>query len=142
VGVSLGALEASTDAQPDDLAGTSPAAGDSGRADAEVARVNLQVGIVRIAASVVRAEAKVTCDAAGRPVYSGSSAVYGLSINGLPRANGSNPMAITILPGVVLRLNSESRVGGEIVRRAIWLSTPLGDVTVAEARAGVQGDPC
>lgn len=143
---SLGTLEASTDAQPDDLAGTSPATGDSGVAGAEATRVKLQVGTVTIGASVARADAKVACDASGRPAYSGSSSVERLTINGLPYASagvtGSRPVSITVLPGIVLRLNHETRAGGEIVRRAIWLSTPLGDVTVAEARAGVQGEPC
>lgn len=139
----VGVLEASTDAQPDDLAGTSPKAGDSGRADAEVTRVKLQVGALVIGASAARSDAKVTCDAAGRPAYSGSSSVEKLTINGLPYAIAIGAKPVTInLAGAVLRLNHESRTGGEIVRRAIWLSTPLGDVTLAEARAGVQGDPC
>lgn len=104
----------------------------------EVADVAIQ-GVLR--ATAASSEAHATAEGC-----SSSSEIVGLAIGGTPvvippddpdTPQDESHIDIPVLTGT-LHLNHEARVGGVIIRRAIWLdtNTPLGDVIGAETVAG------
>lgn len=115
--------------------GTDTAAADQGgQAEAAVASVALTSGTTTIKATGLQATASAGCQG-----LESSSAVASLTVNGKPARAGDQPQ--TIPAGLVtIRLNHLTRSAGEVVRRALWITTPLGDVIAGEALAGRSAD--
>lgn len=111
--------------------------GRSASAHAEVAK--LSIGAITAAGLV--ADAQASCRPNEGTSTSASSSLAELRVNGVPVAVGAAPLSIPLGVGT-LHLNYTSQENGRVVRRALWLDTPSGDVVAAEAIAGVRGQPC
>jgi hypothetical protein len=129
--LSLGVLNARTDADPGGVAG--------GQAEASVADAVLTVGAHRIEANVLRARATSFCNAATHtPGFTGSSSVAQLTIDGSPPRNVGGPATIPLGP-VTLYVNRQTVTGGVITQRALEVSAPgASQVVLAEAVAGAE----
>lgn len=149
--VRASALDARTEQTPDDLRNTSPAAGDNSTATAMVNSTRVTATLVNIELGVIRSTASATCVAGPgglAPVFTGSSHIASLRINGLPITVGSTPLTIPLLIGS-LQLNSTQTTSTSVTQRAVFLDTALTDLVIGEARANVEdnaghpgGNPC
>jgi len=132
---------------PDNLAGTSPAAGDNATSTARVETSRITVGLlvtlVTIELGVIESTASVTCQPGPgglRPVFAGSSTIANLKINGLPVTIGSGPVTIPLVVGS-LKLNGTTITGNSVTQQAVVLDTVLTDLVIGEAKANVEGTP-
>lgn len=136
---------ASTSVAPDDVRGTDPAAGDGASATSSIARAWINAGGDVVLDGLV-AQARMACVASDdglAAVATASSSVASLQIGSMPPIPiGDAAMSIPLGDGAVLHLNHEIATGGTITRRAAWMESPAGDVVLAEATAGVTGNPC
>ncbi|MGW5050162.1 hypothetical protein [Actinokineospora sp. NPDC004072] len=136
------ALTATTTQTPDDLL-VPPAAGDASTASARVEYTRISTLLVTIEVGVIRSQAAATCvdgPSGLEPVFTGSSQIASLRINGVAVAVGSAPLTIPLVIGT-LSLNSQTISGGTITQRALALDTLLTDVVIGEAKANVEGTP-
>lgn len=124
----IGAVSANTGSLP----GASGVTATSQLAGLDLPLLNLRAGLVQ-------AQATVRCEG-DTPVLSGTSQVAGLTVAGSPVASGDR-LDVPIGLGT-LHLNHTSVQGDELVVRALWIETALGNVVVGEARAGFSGNPC
>jgi PKD repeat protein len=139
--VSIHLLRASTLQTPADLAGTDPSATDQASADTTIADATINLGLTTIKVTGLVSHAQVACDGAGHAVFTGSSQLGTLTINGVARPVGTAPLDLDLLVGS-LHLNSTVRSGSQLVQRALWLHTAVGDVVLGETRADTSGTPC
>jgi hypothetical protein len=102
--------------------------------------VGLRLGLLglTIGVQLLEAEAAVRCSGPS-PQVTSSSRVIGLQLNGLPITSDRLEVALGL---VTLRLNQEISTSTGVIRRALWLQTPLGDVVVGEASAGMIAGGC
>jgi hypothetical protein len=146
VGVRLNVLDARTDQTPDNLA-VPPAAGDNATATARVESSRITAGplvpLVTIELGVVTSTATATCTAGPgglTPVFTGSSHIASLKINGVPTTVGSAPLTIPLVVGS-LRLNSTVTTATSVTQQAVVLDTAVTDVVIGEAKANVESSP-
>lgn len=88
--------------------------------------------------SLLRSSAYVTCRAGKPSVSGGSSTIAGGTSFVTAPVSVSQPLSI----GSVIFVNETVADETGITQRALRVATPLGDVVLAEARAGVRGNPC
>jgi hypothetical protein len=132
----LGTLQASL------LQSSTTSAPGGATSNASVASVTLATS-PGISADVAESEASARCSA-GAPVFSGSSRVVNLQIGGRSVTVLGTPNQRINLPlglGFVV-VNQEIVTADRITRRALFVSTPLLRVVVAESIADVHGNPC
>ena len=124
--LSLGVLNARTDADPGGVAG--------GQAEASVASVVLTVGAHRIEANVLRARANSFCNTATHtPGITGSSSVAQLTIDGGPPHNVGGPATIPLGP-LTVYVNRQTVTGGVVTQRALEVRGPgANGIVLAEA---------
>ncbi len=135
------ALEAHTSLTPDNLVLNPPANGDNATAWSRVDSTRITAALlVTIELGVIRADANVTC-VNGSHVFSASSQVVGLRINGVPVNVGSDPVTIPLVIGS-LSLNRTIQTPTSITRQAVVLDTLLTDVVIGEAKVNVERTPC
>ncbi|GAA2993819.1 Calx-beta domain-containing protein [Actinokineospora diospyrosa] len=140
--VITGDVDATTDLIPDNQQ-SAPAAGDGARSTANVSSTTISLlGVANIQVGAVTATAGFTCTAGAggvlSPVFSASSNVASLRVNGLTVAVGSGTLVIPLVVGQ-LRINATTTVNGEYTRQAFALDTALGTVVLGEAKVGVKG---
>lgn len=118
---------------------------DGATSRASVADVILTDGMNTLRIRAASSDASVTCTG-GAPAFSGSSQVVGVTIiqaGQLPRtiAVGGPNQVITAGPITVV-LNQQTTTPTSLTQRAVFASTPLGNLIVAESIADVNGNPC
>jgi hypothetical protein len=131
LGVTVDGLTASTEANP--------AAATAGLLTTRIHAPGLVIEV-----GAVTSSATATCVAgpAGPvPVFTGSSRIASLKINGLAVPIGSGPVKLPLLVGS-LSLNSTVETAHGLTQRAFELRTLLGDVVIGESSVGTTGDPC
>jgi hypothetical protein len=92
---------------------------------------------------VVTSTATATCTAGPgglTPVFTGSSHIASLKINGVPTTVGSAPLTIPLVVGS-LRLNSTVTTATSVTQQAVVLDTAVTDVVIGEAKANVESSP-
>lgn len=147
VKVSSGTLVATTDQNPNTLTGTTPSTSDFGAATATVENATVSVlGLVNIATTDVRSNAKVSCVAGPGglvPSLTGSSSIASLKINGLSVAvNGSATIQLPLGLGSV-QINRTVTTANTITQQAVRVQLLGLEVVIAEAKAGFTGtNPC
>ena len=106
---------------------------------ASVSNPKVDLGGLVVEAQAVDASATATCTN-GASKLTGASRVVGLTINGqsVQVPPGDAPVDIPLGPLGTVSLNQQTTdaARGTITRRAIAITTPLADVTLAEAVAG------
>ena len=109
---------------------------------ADVALNRPLVPVIRV--QVANSQASVVCSAAGTPVFSSSSQVVGLTINGNPVVVTGQPnQTINLLGLGTIVLNQRIVAADRITRRAVVVNLPgLLRLTLAESIADVSGNPC
>jgi streptogramin lyase len=145
--VRLTALNAVTSQTPDNL-NSLPAAGDNSTATATVATTRITSGLiiplVTIELGVIASTASATCQVGPggglAPLFTGSSHIASLRINGVAITVGSAPLTIPLVIGS-LQLNSTTTTGTSVTQRAVFLDTILTDVVIGEAKANVEAKP-
>jgi hypothetical protein len=133
-----------TTAQKPAVLGSAPLVnGDHASASSSLTNPTVGLTGLSVHASLLTASASYTCES-GRAVASSSGSVVGLTINGSSVTVPPGVNQTVALPGGLgtLTLNQVIVGGGKITRRAISLSTKLGDVVLGEAVADVSGNPC
>ncbi len=134
---------ARTTQTPADLGSAPAAEGDNATSAAGVTKPVITLGALVISADVLSARASYTCRA-GQPVPMGSSVVENLVVGGqaitLPPNNA--PFTLDLGPLGSLSLNQTVQEPNRITQRAFFLTTPLGEVVIAEAIADFTGNPC
>lgn len=125
------ALDAATELTP----------GQRARAAARVTDAAVAVPGLTITANVLNAQASYEC-VSGQPRPGSASQVVGLTINGNAVNVPDGPMTINLGPLGTLFLNQTVQEPNRITQRAFFLDTPLTDVVIAEAIAGISGNPC
>lgn len=128
---------------PADLASASAVDGDLASASASVTNPAVGLSGLNITAAVLTSQASYTCQG-GVPVGQGSSVVTNLTVNGTPITipSGNAPFTLNLGPLGMLYLNQTVRGANSITQRALHLTTPLADVTIAESIAAYSGNPC
>ena len=113
-----------------------------GKADASAAVVNITVGGAVITATVLAASAQSGCAIEnGMPLFTGSSQVVGLTINGGMPISVSNPVTIPANPLVTVYLNRQFISNNSVItQRALEVYSQLlgTDIVVGEAIADVE----
>ncbi len=141
--VTVDAANADTVQTPADLAAAPAANGDNATATVSVTNPRIELTGLAIAATVLSARASYTCQN-GQPVPAGSSVVTNLTVNGqtiaIPADNA--PFTLDLGPLGSLNLNQTVQEPNRITQRALFLTTPLVDVVIAEAIADFTGNPC
>ncbi|WP_245614031.1 Calx-beta domain-containing protein [Actinokineospora inagensis] len=120
-----------------------PAAADGVLSSTTVSSTTISLlGIANIQVGAVTASAGYTCtaqpDGSLSPVFSATSNVASLKVNGLAVTVGSGTLTIPLVAGT-LRINATTQVNGEYVRQAFALDTVVGTVILGEAKAGIKG---
>ncbi|GLW93881.1 Calx-beta domain-containing protein [Actinokineospora globicatena] len=140
--VITGDVSANTNLTPDDQT-VLPVAGDGLRSTADVSSTTISLlGIANIQVGAVTANAGFTCtaqpDGSLSPVFSASSNVASLRVNGLNVTVGSGTLVIPLVVGQ-LRINATTQVGNQYTRQAFALDTVLGTIVLGEAKVGLNG---
>lgn len=118
-----------------------PADGDNGTADANAQKVVVVSGTTVIKASIVKAQADVTCNG-GVPELSGQATVGDLSINGRSIAVTGGEQTINT-PAGLLHIDTGYRpVSYALYQRALWLEAPTGQMIIGEAAVAYIDSPC
>jgi hypothetical protein len=131
--VTVNGLTASTDATPGGMSAT------AGLLTTRISTIGLSIEI-----GAMTSTATATCVAGPTglaPVFSGSSQIASLKINGARVPIGSGPVTIPLIVGS-LSLNSTVQTRHGLTQRAFDLRTLLGNVVVGESTVGVTGNPC
>jgi len=126
-------LTASTDVAP---GGTSATAG---LLTTRISTIGLVIEIGTMTSS-----ATATCVAGPTglaPVFSGSSRIASLKVNGVKIPIGSGPVKLPLVVGS-LALNSTVATADGLTQRALDLRTLLGSVVIGESSVGAKGNPC
>lgn len=141
--LSVDAATAATSQKPATLSSAPLADGDGAGAMGGVTNPKIALPGLAVSASVLDASAGYTCRA-GQPVASSSSMVANLTVNGMTIKLPANDAAFTLDLGPLgsLSLNQTTTTPGTITRRALFLHTPVTDVVIGEAVAGLTGNPC
>ncbi|MDQ3631375.1 MAG: hypothetical protein M3417_08970 [Actinomycetota bacterium] len=141
--ITVDAANAETVQTPADLAAAPAANGDNATSTASVTNPAIVLGGLTISATVLSARASYTCQN-GQPVPAGSSVVANLTVNGQVIAipAGNAPFTLDLGPLGSLNLNQTVQEPNRITQRALFLTTPLADVVIAEAIADFTGNPC
>ncbi|WP_245931184.1 Calx-beta domain-containing protein [Actinokineospora auranticolor] len=135
--VLTGDVDATTDLIPNDQQ-TAVANGDGVRSSSNIAGATISLlGLANISVGAVTASAGFTCSN-GTPVYSASSNVASLKVNGLTVAVGNGPLTIPLVVGT-LKINTDTIVNGQYVRQAFALDTSVATVILGEAKVGYKG---
>lgn len=145
-GVEVGVLNVTSEQHPDDLDTNFPSINDRAHASGQAEMLEITAGTYVIRVSLLRATATARCAGSAAlgltPSLSSSSYVDWINVAGVPTLVGTQPMQIP-LPNVgTLYLNHTETTGTSITQRALWLDTAGVDVVVAEAKAGLSGNPC
>jgi Ca2+-binding RTX toxin-like protein len=118
-------------------------AASGGSSLASIAHPIVNLGALVVEANAVQAFATTGCNGT-TPVHSGGSKVVELIINGnaitIPADNA--PFDLDLGPLGHLYLNQQVVEGGNLIQRAVFITTPLGDVALAEAIAGFGPTAC
>lgn len=141
--VAANVINVNTSQKPTTLGSAPLANGDNATASSTVTNPTVTLGSLVIHADVLSAAVAYTCHD-GTPVPTSSGEVVALTINGqtteIPQ--GIN-QTISLGPLGTLVLNQvDTSHPGTIVRRAVFLTTPLGDVVISEATADIAANPC
>jgi hypothetical protein len=117
-----------------------------GRVDATAGLLTTRISAIGLVIELgaVTSTATATCVAGpggAAPVFTGSSRLAWLKINGVAVPVGSGPVTLPLLVGS-LSLNSTVETADGLVQRAFDLRTLLGNVVIGEAEAGATGNPC
>ena len=131
--VTADGLTASTDAAPGGVSAT------AGLLTTRISTIGLVIEIGTMTSS-----ATATCVAGPTglaPVFSGSSRIASLKVNGVRLPIGPGPVTIPLVVGT-LSLNSTVATADGLTQRAFDLRTLLGNVVVGESRVGATGNPC
>jgi hypothetical protein len=88
--------------------------------------------------AVLRSSAYVTCNAGKLQVNAGSNILEGGQTLVTGPITAPKPIAI----GSLIFINETVADATGITQRALRVSTPAGDIVLAEARAGSTGNPC
>jgi hypothetical protein len=122
---------------------TPAAEGQGAVASASVTRPAINLPGLTIAAAVLEAEATATCRS-GAPRLASSGRVVSLTVNGQtqdvpPDENVELPLG----PLGSLVLNQvDTSTPGTLIRRALYLQTPVATIAIAEARVATTGTAC
>ncbi|WP_051115025.1 Calx-beta domain-containing protein [Actinokineospora enzanensis] len=136
-------VTATTDLTPNDQQAY-PAPGDGLRSSATVAGATISLlGVANIQVGAITSSAAYTCtanpDGTVTPVFSASSNVASLKVNGLGVTVGSGTLVIPLVVGQ-LRINATVSDGsGGFIRQAFALDTVVGTVVLGESRVGLKG---
>ncbi|SES37465.1 Calx-beta domain-containing protein [Actinokineospora terrae] len=141
--VITGDVSSTTNLTPDDQS-VLPVAGDSVVSTADVSSTTITLlGLANIQVGAVTASAGYTCTAGPggvlTPVFSASSNVASLRVNGLNVAVGSGTLVIPLVVGQ-LRINATTvDANGQYTRQAFALDTSVATVVLGEAKVGLKG---
>lgn len=137
--VTADVIDATTTASPR----TPAAEGQGVKSSASVTHPTIRLPGLTIAADVLEANATATCRA-GQPQLGSSGKVVQLTINGNTQAIPPNDnQAIPLGQLGTLTLNQvDTSTPGTLIRRALYLDSPLAKIAIAEAKVGIAGAPC
>ncbi|WP_410790432.1 Calx-beta domain-containing protein [Kribbella sp. C-35] len=142
LGVRLGGATVRTDQTPDDLA-VPPVEGDNATAAANLASARITALGVTIELGAITSQATARCVTTStglKPAYTARSTITSLRVNGIIIPVGTGPVTVPLLIGT-LKLNTTTTTPTTITQRAVQLHTALGDITLGETHAGIQGTP-
>ncbi|HEX5406243.1 MAG TPA: Calx-beta domain-containing protein [Pseudonocardiaceae bacterium] len=140
INVSAHALTAQTDLTPNDQT-VAPAAGDHGSSSARIETTTISTLGLNIQLGAIQSQASASCVAGPSglaPVFSGSSNIASLKINGLAVTVGSGPLTIPLIIGS-LSLNKTIVANGVVTQEAVALDTPIAHIVLARSEADVHG---
>lgn len=117
-----------------------------GRVDATAGLLTTRISAIGLVIELgaVTSTATAACVAGpggAAPVFTGSSRLAWLKINGVAVPIGSGPVTLPLLVGS-LSLNSTVETADGLVQTAFELRTLLGNVVIGEAEVGATGNPC
>lgn len=131
--VTVNGLTATTDAAPGGMSAT------AGLLTTKVSTLGL---VIELGAMTSTATATCVAGPTGlAPVFSGSSRIASLKVNGVTIPIGSGPVKLPLVVGT-LSLNSTVATADGLTQRAFDLRTLLGNVVIGESKVGATGNPC
>jgi hypothetical protein len=134
--VAVGVVTATTTVKPGGVPG--------GKAESAVATVRITVGTTVITAQVLSASATAGCAIEnGMPLFTGSSQIVGLQINGGGVISGSNTATIPINPLLTVYLNRQFITNNAVLtQRALEISSPALNLSVVFGEAIADVESC
>lgn len=94
--------------------------------------VTVDLGALKLRAELLTADAVASCSSG----LSTDGAIGRLTLNGTKIVSAEAPLSLPLGLATV-HVNHVERTATSVRRRALWVQTPLGDVTVADASAGM-----
>jgi hypothetical protein len=116
---------------------------DTASAAAELTSARITALGLTIELGAVSSRATARCVPTGcglEPVYSASSTIGALRVNGVAVPIGSRPVTIPLRVGS-LKLNTTTTTSSAVIQTAVELHTRLGNIVLGQARTGTQGTP-